>query len=117
MEKSEASHIAIKIANSLLAKDKEPVSHIAKAEAIVLIRRLLPIANYILLDELAAREIAERRGLPITGFAGILIMACRDKLISPAQARQLLLTCQAQGSYYSNRFIESVYQRLVEEIS
>ena len=73
MEKSEASHIAIEIANSLLAKDKEPVSHIAEAEAIVLIRRLLPIANYILLDELAAREIAERRGLPITGFAGILL--------------------------------------------
>ena len=115
MEKSEASQIAIEIATSPLAKDKEPISHLAEAEAIVLMQRLLPSANYILLDELAAREIAERHGLPVTGFAGILIMACRDKLISPEQVRRLLLICQAQGSHYSNRFIEGVYQRLMEE--
>jgi predicted nucleic acid-binding protein len=96
MEKSEATQRAIETAASPPAKDKEPISHLAEAETIVFMQRLLPITNYTLLDELASREIAGRCGLPVTGFAGILIMACRDKLISPEQVRQLPLICQAQ---------------------
>jgi len=66
----------------------------------------------LLLDELAAREITEQRGIPIVGFAGILIQACQQGLIGPGEVRDALLECRRQGTRYALVFIEEIHNRL-----
>jgi hypothetical protein len=78
----------------------------------VLMERADLQAVELLLDEAAAREVAQRRGIPIVGFPGILIRACRQGLIGPEEVRDALKECQRQGTHYSNRFIEEIYNRL-----
>ena len=68
----------------------------------------------ILLDELAARAIAQERGAPVVGFAGVLIRASWQGLLSAESVRDALVMCQRQGTHYSDRFITEVYRRLKE---
>jgi predicted nucleic acid-binding protein len=63
-------------------------------------------------QEIRALEVAQRRGIPIVGFPGILIRACRQGLIGPEEVRDALRECQRQETHYSNRFIEEIYNRL-----
>jgi predicted nucleic acid-binding protein len=89
----------------------------------------------LLVDELAARAIAQQRGLSIignssssflfdqtfsfpkrkslVGFIGVLIAACQQGMMSPENVRDYLKECQRQGTYYSDRIIETVYRGLV----
>jgi len=66
----------------------------------------------LLVDELAAREVAERQGVAIVGFPGILIRACKQGLMTPEEVRDALQECQRQGTHYSIQFIEEIYDRL-----
>lgn len=116
-EKKFAQSIAQEVANSPLTNDKEPTNHYAEAEAITLMSRSEIGALEILLDERAARQIAQARHVPIIGFAGVLIRACQRELISPDAVRATLMRCQEQGTHYSNTFITEVYQRLLKGIS
>ena len=62
----------------------------------------------ILLDEKAARQVAGELGLKLTGFPGILGRAGLDGLLTKADIRQLLKTCQQQGTYYGDKLIETL---------
>ena len=115
-EKETAQEIAEAIALSPLTKDKVVKNHYPEAEAIALMGRTELYAQEILLDELAARAIATERGVPIVGFAGILIRASQRGLLSIEDVRDALISCQQQGTHYSNRFIDQVYRRLKEGV-
>jgi len=114
VESEEAKRTAEEIALSPLSKDSSPESHIPDAEAIVLMKRQDIDAAVILLDELAAREVAMRRGYAVTGFPGILYYAVRHTRLTPEEARSLLYVCQRAGTYYSSQFIEGLYQKMRE---
>lgn len=115
-EKQTAQKIAEAIAQSPLTKDKVVKNHYPEAEAITLMERSQLQAQEILLDELAARAIAKERGIPVTGFAGVLIRANRRGLIGVDAVRDALVSCQQQGTHYSNRFIAEVIKRLKEGV-
>lgn len=63
----------------------------------------------LLLDELAARAVAEELGLTLSGFAGVLLVAVREGLLTAEELKRRLETCQRQGTHYSEAFIEQVY--------
>lgn len=68
-------------------------------------------SDVILLDEKAAREIAEELGLPVVGFVAILGKACLEGLLSAEEVRALLKICQTAGTRYSDALIEEVYRQ------
>lgn len=105
--------IAEAIASSPMSRDPSPRGHIPDAEAIVLMQKEGLEASVLLVDELAARAIAQQRGLPIIGFIGVLIAACQHGMMSPESVRDYLKECQRQGTYYSDRIIETVYRGLI----
>jgi len=70
-----------------------------ESEAIVLAKELK--ANFVLLDDRAARRIARQENLPIIGRVGILLLAKENKLI-PA-VKPSLDALLAIGKY-SDRF-------------
>jgi len=109
-----AAQIAERIARS--SRVSEPGHHLTEAEAIALMSRPALGADLILLEERAARQVAREMGLPITGFIGILLMACWDKVLQPVEMRHLLEMCRRQGTRYSEELIESVC-RLCQEVS
>lgn len=113
-EKGAAQEIADAIARSPISKDKQATSHYPEAEAMALTGRLELAAQEILLDERAARAIAQERGISIVGFAGILVRACRQGLLTEDAVRDALVECQQQGTHFSDRFIAEVYRRLKE---
>lgn len=113
-ERQTAQAIADEIARSARSKNKEPVHHYPEAAAIALMGRGDLGAMELLVDELAAREVAQRRGVDTVGLPGLLIRTCRQGLMTPDQVREALADCQRQGTHYSNRFIAEVCQRLKE---
>ncbi len=114
-EQETAREIADAIARSPKSRDEEAVHHLPEAEATALMGRSDLPAVEILLDELAAREVAEQRGIPIVGFPGLLVRACRQGIVGPEEVRAALLECRRQGTHYASAFIEAVYRRLWEE--
>jgi predicted nucleic acid-binding protein len=116
-EKEEAKRISEEIANHHFTKDKLPQNHYPEAEAMVLASRPELETPEILLDERAAREIAKVHGLPIIGFAGLLIRACQAKLMTPEEVREIMLKCVALGTHYAEAFIENIYKRLQEYLN
>jgi len=112
-ELEKARRIAEVIASSPMSRDASPQGHIPDAEAIVLMEREELEASVLLVDELAARAIAQQGGLPIIGFIGVLIAACQQGMMSPENVRDYLKECQRQGTYYSDRIIETVYRGFV----
>jgi predicted nucleic acid-binding protein len=113
-EKEQAAQIAKHIAESALANVKDPAHHLPEAEAMVLMGRKNLGASRILLEERAAREVAHDLGLPLTGFIGVLLRACRDKLLTANEMRELLETCRRQGTRYSNELIVEMTRRCEE---
>ena len=111
-EKEAAQAIAEEISISPVSRDKEPSHHYPEAEAMVLMGRTDLEAMELLVDELAAREVAQRQGAAIVGFPGILIRACKQGLMTPEEVRDALQECQRQGTHYSIQFIEEIYDRL-----
>jgi predicted nucleic acid-binding protein len=79
-----------------------------EAEAMVIAARPELECTLILLDELAARVVAEEEGLRITGFPGVAGRAGLDGLLTKKDIRHLLSLCQQQGTHYSNQLIEHV---------
>jgi predicted nucleic acid-binding protein len=71
-------------------------------------------AARILLEEKAARETAKSLGLPLTGFIGVLLRACRDSLLTPDEMRTLLADCRRQGTRYSDELIAEMHHRCQE---
>ncbi|MDZ7343307.1 MAG: hypothetical protein ONA90_02210 [candidate division KSB1 bacterium] len=115
-EKGIAKRISEEIAAHPLTKDKAAQNHYPEAEAMALIGRTELQAPEILLDEQAAREVAKAHGIFVIGFLGLLVRACKAGQMMPEDARDILLKCASLGTHYANHFIESIYQRLKEEI-
>lgn len=113
-EKAIAKEIAEAIAKSRQTKDRIASHHYPEAEAMVLMSRPSLFAQELLLDELAARVIAQSRGIPVIGFAGVLIRASQSSLLSAEEVRETLTLCQKRGTHYSASFVAEVYRRLKE---
>jgi predicted nucleic acid-binding protein len=111
-EKRRALVIARQIADSPFAKSKTPLDHYPEAEAIALAPRSSPSPGEVLLDERAARAVAQSRGVAVVGFPGLLIRAHRRGLLTAEAARDALSRCRDQGTRYSDQLVEEVYERL-----
>ncbi|MFQ6055312.1 MAG: hypothetical protein ACE5KT_08560 [Methanosarcinales archaeon] len=97
------------------SKIKDPQHHLVESEAIVLFFRKELGADIILIDELAARTVAKELGVKLTGFPGILLKACKDKIITALELKSLLKKCQEEGTRYSNNFIQAIYNKAKDE--
>lgn len=111
-EKEAAMAIAKEIAAYHATRDKDLAHHLPESEAIVLMQRSNMGAVELLIDELAAREAALQQGVPIIGFPGILIRACQQGMMEPEDVKSALEECRRQGTHYSPRLINEVYNRL-----
>jgi len=107
-ERAEAEAIAGKIAASPLATVRDLTHHLPEAEAMVLMQRPELACRAILLEELAARQIAQDLHLAVTGFVAVLVRATQEGILTGEETYTLLKTCQQQGTRYSNPFIEAV---------
>lgn len=104
-----AQMIARQIAFHPLSRDPVPDNHLGEAEAMVLAARPEFANDVLLLDELAARAVAEELGLTLSGFAGVLLVAVQEGLLTAEELKKRLETCQRQGTRYSDAFIEQIY--------
>jgi predicted nucleic acid-binding protein len=109
-EEEMAWTIAQQIAFHPLSRDPVPDNHLGEAQAIALAARPEFANDVLLLDELAARAVAEEMGLTLLGFAGVLLAAVQGGLLLTAdELKKRLESCQRQGTHYSETFIEQVY--------
>ena len=108
-EEEMAQMIARQIAFHPLSWDPVPDNHLGEAQAIVLAARPEFANDVLLLDELAARAVAEELGLTLSGFAGVLLVAVQEGLLTAKELKRRLETCQRQGTHYSKAFIEQIY--------
>lgn len=108
-EEEMAQMIARQIAFHPLSRDPVPDNHLGEAQAMVLAARPEFANDVLLLDELAARAVAEELGLTLSGFAGVLLVAVREGLLTAEELKRRLETCQRQGTHYGEAFIEQVY--------
>ena len=113
-EAASAEQIAQCIAACPCSRMREYRHHIPEAEAMVLAQRETLQVSRILLEERAARQVAQQLGLPLTGFVGVLLLACDEGLLAPAEMRTLLETCRQQGTRYSDELIDGVCQQCKE---
>ena len=107
-EKERAEMLARRIAAQPSSGDPDYRSHLPEAETMVVVARPELGCTLILLDELAARAVAEEERLRITGFPGVAGRAGMDGLLTKDDIRHLLSLCQQQGTHYSNQLIEHV---------
>ena len=107
-ETSRAQDLAKRIATSPLTGDRLPDNHQPEAEAIVLTERSELDASRVLLEESAARQVSREEGVSITGFIGVLLLACEEHVLMPDEMRRLLNECRRQGTHYGSDLIDSV---------
>lgn len=115
-ETERAIRLAERIAASPLTTDASASNHRPEAEAMVLAQRAALRIERLLLEERAGRAIAQAEGIAITGFVGVLLLACEEGLLQPSEIRLLLNDCRRQGTYYAQAFIDAVCQ-MAEELS
>jgi predicted nucleic acid-binding protein len=116
---SEAGHtaeLAKRIAAHPASKDPEPNHHLGEAEVMVLAQQPEFGGAVLLLDELAARAVATEIGLDISGFAGVLLLAVEEGLLSAEEVRERLERCRREGTHYSAAFIDQIYQAAKERV-
>lgn len=114
-EQVRAVVIAQQIATSPLSRDPVVASHLPDAETIVLAQRLGDACDFVLLDEMAAREVATSWGLRVTGFLGTLRFAYRRGLVTVEEIEAILRECQRQGTHYSHALIQDFGDMLRRE--
>lgn len=106
-----AENIAKKIARDVTSQDPVWRNHLPEAEAMALMQqRPQLMIGQILLDEKAARQVAQELGLSLTGFPGVLGRAGLDGVLTREDIRRLLMTCRQQGTHYGEALIDAVAQ-------
>jgi len=110
-EQEIAQGIARQIAGHPLTKVRDYQHHIPEAEAMVLASSEELDCDAILVEELAAREVAQALGLPVAGFVAVLVKARLDGVLTIEEVRKALKTCQRKGTRYSNTFIDEICRR------
>jgi len=113
-EAAQAGDIARRIAAHPSSKNPEPDVHRGEAEVMVLVQRPEFADSVLLLDELTARAVAMELNLWVSGFAGVLLLAVDEALLTADDVKQRLKRCQQQGTHYSSAFIERIYQAAKE---
>lgn len=114
-EKAMSWTIARRIASHPLSHDPLPENHLGEAQAMALSMRLEFTHDILLLDEMIARAVAKEMKLKLSGFAGVLLTAVRQGLLTAEELKRRLEICQEQGTHYSNTFIERVYREAKKE--
>jgi predicted nucleic acid-binding protein len=107
-EGAEAAAVAARVAAHPATKDRDPGHHLGEAEVMVLAQRPEFDGSLLLLDELAARAVATEIGLDISGFAGVLLFAVEEGLLTADDVGEKLARCRQQGTHYSKAFINQV---------
>lgn len=110
-ERKRAEALACRIAAHPSSGDPDYHRHLPEAEALVMVARPELECARILLDELAARAVAEEEGLSVTGFPGVVGQAGLAGLLTGNEIRRLLGLCKRQGTHYSDGLIEHVAKR------
>lgn len=106
-----ALSIAKEIARHPETNDPVVGNHLGESQAIVLALRSEYQDDLLLLDELAARAIAKQKGIKLSGFPGVLVLAVRGGLISANDLKIKLEKCREQGTHYGVTFIQQVYEK------
>jgi predicted nucleic acid-binding protein len=109
-EEKQALKVAEQIAQHSETKDSIGANHLGEAQAIVLALRDEYQDDLLLLDELAARAVAQQLKVRLSGFPGVLLLAAQGNLISAEDLRARLEACQRQGTHYGTKFIQQVYE-------
>lgn len=76
-----------------------------ESEAITLASELQ--ADYLLIDEMMGRSLAQQKGLKVTGVLGVLLMAKQQQLITAV--KPLMDALQQQARFF-------IHQRLYDEV-
>jgi predicted nucleic acid-binding protein len=113
-EARQAEALSQTIAFSPLSRDPVSASHLVDAEAIILAQRSTLGADFVLMDELAAREVARALPVPVIGFVGVLRLAFERRLVAVDEIEEALRECQRQGTHYSDALIEQFVRSLRE---
>ncbi len=111
-EKIRARRIANGIARC--SRNKSPAIHKGESEVIAMALGTQSRGDLVLLDERAARSVASREGVRVSGFPGLLILAAELKLLGPEHVREMLQQCREQGTHYSEKLIEFAYRKAEE---
>lgn len=109
-EKDKAVTVAEKIAQHPNSGSPVAAAHIGEAQAIVLASRSEYRGDLLLLDEMAARAVAQEAGLKISGFPGTLLLATQLGFLSAEELKLRLESCRRQGTRYRTSLIQSVYE-------
>ena len=110
-ERRQARELARQIATSPYSKVADPLHHLPEAEVMMVARRGDLNCEVILLEEKAARDVAQHIALEVTGFVGVLIQACQDRLLEHDDIRTLLYECRSRGTRYTDALIEDAVRR------
>lgn len=110
-EQEQADRLARRIAAHPLSGDPDYHSHLPEAEMLVIAARPELGCVRVLLDELAARAVAEEEGVHVVGFPGVVGRAGLDGLLTKNEIRFILTLCQQQGTHYSHQLIEHVAEK------
>ena len=84
-----------------------------EAEAIILAEELK--ADYLLIDEIAGRDVARQRGLRVTGLLGVLLRAKEDKFL--AEIRPLLDELSHEAGFWFSADLRHQILREAGELS
>lgn len=109
-EEQRAYLIAGQIAQHPQNNDPVIENHLGEAQAITLALRPEHQSDVLLLDELAARSVAQQLGIRLSGFPGVLLLAVQAGLITAEELKSRLEQCRQQGTHYGVRFIQQVYE-------
>ena len=109
-EQRRALVVARRIAQHPATNDRIAANHLGEAEVIVLALRAEYRNAVLLLDELAARDIAKHMKVRLSGFPGLLLLAVQGNLITAEELKHRLERCRQQGTHYGMTFIKQVYE-------
>ena len=109
-EEQQAYTIAEQIA--LHPNNNDPIieNHLGEAQAITLALRAEHQEDVLLLDELAARAVAQQLRIRLSGFPGVLLLAVQTGLITADELKRRLERCRQQGTHYGMSFIQQVHE-------
>jgi predicted nucleic acid-binding protein len=110
IKKEGAFEISTHIAHYPQSKNRTIESHLGEAQTIMLAGRFEHHDDVLLMDERIARKIAQQRGVNLSGFPGVLLLATQIDLITPTELKTKLEICRAQGTHYGGEFIQQVFE-------
>ncbi len=109
-ELERAAEFARQIASQPVTQNRDPDRHRGEAEVMALAQRADFHDAVLLVDERAAFTTARQVGLRVSGFAGVLLVAVEEGLLTADEVRARLERCRAYGTHYTPMLIEQVYR-------